>query len=150
VLVKVVVRAELVTPSDWLPKVKVLGDRLPTAAVPTPVPVRARDCGLSGALSVMVTVPVRFPAEPGVKVTLIVQVPPTAKVLPQVFAVTAKSVASVPVTPMLVTVSVALPSLVRVVDCTPLVVPRFSFPNARVLGLRLTVGLVPLPVKAID
>ena len=73
----------------------------------------------------MATAAVRLPAEPGVNVTLIVQVPPTASVLPQVFAVTAKSVASVPVTPMLVTFSEALPSLVRVVDCTPLVVPRF-------------------------
>ena len=48
-----------------------------------PVPLRLTVCGLPGALSVTLSVPVRAPAEVGEKVALIVQLLPAAKVAPQ-------------------------------------------------------------------
>jgi hypothetical protein len=48
-----------------------------------PVPERATDCGLSGALSVIVRVPVRLPVAVGVKETLTVQI--EESVAPQSF-----------------------------------------------------------------
>src|SRR5208337_5348070 len=55
-----------------------------------PVPSRLTTWGLSGALSVIVSFPLRFPFCVGVKVTLMVQLPPTARRLPQLL-VCAKS-----------------------------------------------------------
>jgi hypothetical protein len=55
VLLRMTVRAPLVVPNDWLPKVKLLVERPATGAVPTPVPVRVIICGLLLALSVMTT-----------------------------------------------------------------------------------------------
>ena len=49
----------------------------------TPVPLRETDCGLPGALSVTETVPFRLSEAPGVKVTLIVQLAPEARLEPQ-------------------------------------------------------------------
>ena len=82
-----------------------------------PWPVRTTDCGLSKALSVIVTLPVLVPACVGVKVTLTVQLAPTASEFPQVF-VWAKS----PLAPMLVMSRVAVPGLVTVTACDALVV----------------------------
>ena len=69
--------------------------------------------GLPLALSVMMSEAARLPLAEGVKVTLIVQLPPAATELPHVL-VWAKSLALVPVTVTLVIVNVALPVLVRV------------------------------------
>lgn len=55
VLLKVIGRGALVVLRDWLPKVRLAVERLATAAVPTPVPVRFTACGLPGALSVILT-----------------------------------------------------------------------------------------------
>ena len=63
-------------PTAWLAKVRLVGERLATAAVP--VPVRLTLCGLPVALSVRVTAAVRVPLAVGVKVTLIVQLAPAA------------------------------------------------------------------------
>ena len=49
-----------------------------------PVPIRLTSCGLPGALSVIDSVPVRVPICVGLKVTLIVQLAPAAKLEPQV------------------------------------------------------------------
>ena len=48
------------------------------------MPVRLTVCGLPVALSVMVTEAVRLPGAVGVKVTLMVQLPPAGTELPQV------------------------------------------------------------------
>jgi len=97
-----------------LPKVKLLAERLATAAVP--VPARLTDWGLPGALSVKVTAAVSPPplGSEGVKVTLNVQVLPADTELPQVLLVREKSALLVPVTAMLVKVKVAFPVLVKV------------------------------------
>src|SRR5438128_2665259 len=69
--------AALVAPTFWLPKDSELGERLGGA---TPVPDTPAVWGLLLALSVTVNVAFREPVTVGVKVTLMVQVPLTAKV----------------------------------------------------------------------
>ena len=81
------------------------------------------------ALSVTTKVPVRVPAADGVKVTLVVQLAPAARVAPQVVAPFVKLVALVPPIAMLVMFSVAPPVLVRVTVCAALVVPIVVLPK---------------------
>jgi hypothetical protein len=64
----------------------------------------------------------RPPAAEGVKVTLIVQLPPAATELPQLL-VWAKSPELDPKTAMLVTVRAELPELVSVTACAALATP---------------------------
>ena len=82
-----------------------------------PVPVRATECGLPPALSVMLTLALRVPVAVGVKVTLMVQVLPAANVLGLIgqVLVCAKSPAFVPAMPILVMVRSAVPLLVKVI-----------------------------------
>ena len=94
-----------------MPKARLEGETLAPGAVP--VPLRLALWGLPLALSVMLSEAARLPLAEGVKVTLMVQLPPAATELPQVL-VWAKSLALVPVTVTLVIVNVALPVLVRV------------------------------------
>jgi hypothetical protein len=72
----------LVVPTVWFPKGRAVEERLTAGAVP--VPERLTACGLPLALSVMLTEAARLPLAKGVKVTLIVQLPPAATELPQV------------------------------------------------------------------
>jgi hypothetical protein len=62
------------------------GARLPIAILlvvpPVPVPVRLKVCGLLGALSYTVTVPIRLPLWVGVKVNQMAQVWPAAIAVP--------------------------------------------------------------------
>ena len=51
----------------------------------TPVPVRATVCGLPAPLSVIVSVPVEFPAAVGEKITLITHDWPEGTETPQLF-----------------------------------------------------------------
>jgi len=82
VLLKVTLCAVLVTSTDWLPKARLVGERLTTAAVP--LPEKLTVCGLPVALSEMLTEAVRVPLAEGVSVTLIVQLALAATELPQV------------------------------------------------------------------
>jgi hypothetical protein len=59
-----------------------LGARL--TVLLTPLPVRATDCGLSLALSLMVTAALMSPVDVGLKVRLIVQLAPALSEVPQV------------------------------------------------------------------
>jgi hypothetical protein len=63
--VRVIVCAVLLVFTVWLPKGRLVGDRL--AAVPTPV--RTTVCGLPAALSLTLIEDLRGPAAVGVKVT---------------------------------------------------------------------------------
>ena len=56
----------------------------------------------------------------------------------------------VPVSAMLERLKAALPPLVRVADRTPLVVLTDWLPNERLLGDRLTVAEVPVPLRPRD
>src|SRR5713226_7815017 len=83
VLLSVTLCAALVVLICWLPKFRLVGDRLTAGAGFVPVPVKLICCGLPEALSVMLMVPVRVPVAVGVNVTLIVQLVLTASELPQ-------------------------------------------------------------------
>ena len=82
VLLRVTVCAVLVTSAGWLPKARLVGERLTTAAAP--VPERLTVCGLPLALSVMLSEAVRLPLAEGVNVTLILHLALGASELPQV------------------------------------------------------------------
>jgi len=111
VLLKVTTCEELVVSTATLPKDRLEGEKLVAAAVP--VPLRLTLCGLPDALSVRVTEAVKAPAAAGLKVTLIVQLAPEATLDPQVL-VSAKSLALVPETAMLLTLKAPFPELVSV------------------------------------
>src|SRR5439155_373063 len=78
VFVSVTVIAVLVVASSWLPKPRLVGANALRGVVSFPLSVMI--CGLPPALSVSDSVPVRAPEAVGVKVTLMVQFPPAAKV----------------------------------------------------------------------
>ena len=113
-----------------------------------PVPEIATDCGLPAALSAIETEALRDPEAVGVNVTLMAQLAPAARVLPQVF-VCAKSPAFAPVMLMLLMVSSAEPLLVSVIGCAALVEFWFCVAKVRVAGDRDTVGRIPVPLRVI-
>jgi len=122
VLVKVTgIEVEVFT--DWLPKVRLGGQRLATPELPTPVPVRGIICGLVGALSVTTTEAVKGVAEAelGVNVTVIVQLAP-ANTVPPAYGhgleplVNVKLFALTPITAIREMVKVAFPVLIRLTD----------------------------------
>jgi len=84
----------------------------------TPVPLSATLCGLLAAESVMVRVPVRVPTAAGAKVTLMLQVAPPARELPQLL-VRVKS----PVTCMLLMLAALLLVLLSVTTLLGLLEP---------------------------
>jgi hypothetical protein len=94
-------------PTSCAGKVKEVGERPTTGAVPVPVRLTVWVAGL--ALSVMVKEPLREPLAVGVKVTLRVQLALAARLEPQVL-VWEKS----PLVVMLVMLRAALPVLLRV------------------------------------
>src|SRR5580698_1500314 len=91
----VTVCGKLVVPTGCGPKVRLGGERVTTGGVP--VPVNGSDSGLSGALSVMVTLALSLPTSDGVKVTVTVQVPPAGTDVPQLL-LCAKSPLFAPIT----------------------------------------------------
>ena len=91
----------------------------PEVAV-VPVPVSDTTCGLPVALSLTVSEPVRVPVVVGLNLMLIVQLPLTAKELPQVPRppqVKSPTMVSAP------KLMVELPVLVKVTNCAELIVP---------------------------
>src|SRR2546425_2232068 len=76
-LVSVDVWDGLVVPMSRVPKIRLLLDRVMTGAR-IPAPVTATDCGLPGALSVMVIDPLREPAAVGGNATVMMQLAHTA------------------------------------------------------------------------
>jgi hypothetical protein len=102
-----------------------------------PVPFRLTVWGLPGALSVMLSVPVRAPVPVGAKVTLIVQLLPAAREGPPPL-VSLKS----PLEVMLVMVKAATPLFVSVTVCAALVVPTIWLLKVRLVGASTTSGPV--------
>jgi hypothetical protein len=110
-----------------------------------PFPVKVTVCGLPVALSVIVTAAVSTIVKVGVKVTLIVQVPPGARV-PHV-SVSAKSLAFVPVTAMLAILKSGSRSVLRVTSGAVLVSPTYRLPKAKLVAERLMTGPEPVITK---
>ena len=145
VLVSVAVCAALNVPSGWLANVRLSADSLTAGPVSTALPVRLIFCGLSAALSVMLIVPVKRPGIVGVKVTLMVQLAPAARLLPQLLVWKKFKLAT-----MLVMVNAALPLFVSVTGSGRLVVPTVWLPvSERLGGIRVTTGAAPVPVRVI-
>jgi hypothetical protein len=117
-----------------------------TGAVPVPVSVTL--CGELVAESVRFKLAVREdPSATGAKVTVMVQVPGAARVLPQVVLVTEKSLLLAPVIVVAVMVKLPFPVLLKVkgseaLDPTATLVVKVSGE-----GDRPTIGPVPVPVK---
>jgi hypothetical protein len=100
-----------------------------------PVPLRETECGLPAALSVIESVPLRLPEMVGVRVTLMVQSAPGARVGPQL-SVSAKFTLAA----MLEILNVAVPELVRVTGRGWLFVPTTSSPKVKLLAESETLG----------
>ena len=77
------------------------------------LPVKLTDWGLSGALSVIVSAAFTVPGAEAVKVTVMVQLDPAARIEAQSFF-SPKELAPLPVTAMLVRVRARLPGLLKV------------------------------------
>src|SRR5437763_6200496 len=131
----------------WLPEPSLVREYRPAGAVP--FPLSANVCGLPPALSVTDSVPVRAPEVVGVKVTLIEQLAPAAKVaglVGQALApvlVAAKS----PEAAKEVIVKAAVPVLVSVAVTGALVVMSSWLPKPRLVGANPTAGAVPPPMS---
>ena len=105
------------------------------------MPVSGTCCGLFGALSVMVTAPVRVPVWVGVNVTAILQLFPAASVAPHGFGLVARAKSPLIVMPEMF--RVALPELRTFTFLDALVVPTSLFGNVRDAGVRVTIGALP-------
>jgi hypothetical protein len=144
VLVTVSVCAELVVLIGWLTKSRGEAEKLTMAAVP--VPVKVTTCGGPVApLLVMVTVsvPLLGPGAAGVKVTVIMQFPPTFTP-PAQLSVSEKA----PVVEM-ATVIGTLPVFVRVSVCPPLVVPGDWLLKVRLPRETPVEMVIPVPKRLI-
>jgi len=84
VLVSVTACAELVVPTDWLPKAMLAGLSETTGPVAVPVPVKGTEWGLPAALSVTVSEAEGEKALVGAKVTEIEQLAPAFRLAPHV------------------------------------------------------------------
>ena len=112
-----------------------------------PVPESGTVCGLFGALSVIVMLPVRNPSCVGVNLTLIMQLAPAASVLPHGFELV--TCAKSPLVAMLVMFSVAFPELVSVTFFPVEVVFTTVLPNISEVGTRVTAGPPPPPPQPV-
>jgi hypothetical protein len=131
--------AGLVVPTVWDAYFALAGVNV---AGGMPLPDSGTICGLFEALSVIVMFPVLVPSWVGVKVAEILQLAPTATVLPQGFVLgfSAKS----PLIVMLLMFSVKFPVLVSVTVFAALVTPTTLLPKLREVGDRVTAGPVPV------
>ena len=140
-------RVDAGVPTRVLGKASGLG--LSTACGWVPVPVTAADCGEPVALSATEIAAVRLPADPGVNVTVMVQVALAASEVPQLL-LSPKLLALVPATEMLVIVSAAVPGLDSVIGSAVAAVPTSVLGKARGFGLSTAWGVgaaVPVPVR---
>jgi hypothetical protein len=132
VLVSFTVLALLVVNTTWSGKVRLVGVNVTAACVPTPV--REVFCGLLAASSAMVTAAFLVPVAFGLKVTLMLQLPPAGMDVPQLF-VSVKSCGLI--LAMLMPVifrAEAPPLLVRVVTWGEPRVPTYWSPKFRSKG----------------
>src|SRR5579862_1365215 len=124
----------LVSPIGTFGKVRLVGD---TVVGATPAPVRAAVCGLLVALSVTVSVPLAGPRAVGVNVTRMVQLAPLAR-REGLSGQVPPACAKLPVTAIVLMVRGAVATFLSVAVSAGLVVFWTCFPNASVVGERVT------------
>ena len=147
VLVSVMFMGKLLVPTFVTGNCNIVGDKFTTGC--TPKPLNATVCGLPVALSVILSVPLRWPSAVGENVTVIWQLAPPARLEPHPF-VWAKSPGFVPPIEILLIVTALVLVLVKVTILPGLVECRFVLPNDSDVGLTVTVSLTPVPVSDID
>ena len=130
-------RGWLVAPKPSEPKLRLGGDKV---AVRMPVPESVTVCGLPVASSVTVNVPLCGPRACGVKVALMVQLPPAGRAVPQLLVC-----ANGPLATMELMISV--PAVLSITGSDWLVVPNAWEPKFRLGGSKVTVKL-PVPESA--
>ena len=107
-------------------------------------------CGLSAALSVIVTAATRAPPAVGLNVTVIVQFALAARDEPQVL-VSVKSPGLAPPSAMLVIASAVPPLFVTVTICDALDMPETVATNVSVFAESIAVGCTwPVPIRAME
>jgi hypothetical protein len=131
--------AGLVVPTDWLAKFRLVADQVASGPEVSPTPLRETECGLPTVLSVMVIEAVRGPNWLAVRVTLMVQFAPAARLEPHEL-LWLKSVALVPVTAMRLIITAEVPVLVTVSACAPLRVSTNCGAKLRLAGERVRVS----------
>lgn len=104
--------------------------------------MRETVCGLPAALSLTLSAAVRVPLAVGLNVTLMLQLAPAPKELPQLW-VCAKSPTLVPVIAIPLIVKVLVPTLVSVTVIAGLVVPMATVPKFRLVGKSFAVVAIP-------
>src|SRR5579859_7859531 len=144
----VTVCAAVVEPTVVAAKLSEVGVSVTAGAVP--VPVRATDCGDPVALSAIESDALNAPAAAGLNSTETVQVAAAASVVPQVVADLMNEVALVPVMVSEVRFSVAVPEFLMVTVCAAVVEPTVVAAKLSEVGVSVTAGAVPVPVRATD
>src|SRR3954470_24133954 len=143
VVKKLLMKTLLLAPTSQTPLAQ-LKNWLSSASVgwvPVPVPVTDAVCGLFGALSVMISEPLRVPVFVGWKLIDMSQLVPGASVRPEQPSLTAvKSSGLAPLTCALLMNSDALPVLATLIDCGALVVPRSCAAKVSDGGVSVTAG----------
>jgi hypothetical protein len=134
-LVKVTTLAGLVVPMTRVGKLRLLADK----ETAVPVPLKLTLCGLLVALSVRVREPVRVPAAVGLKVTVMLQLAPPARLVPQLL-VWAKS----PLAVILLRLKADCPVLDKVRVFGLLGVPRSLVPKLKLEADSFATGPVPV------
>ena len=107
-------------------------------------------CGEPVALSTTEIAALRLPADPGVNVTVMVQLPPAASDVPQLL-LWPKLLELVPVTEMLVMASAAVPGFDSVIGSAAAAVPTSVLGKASGFGLSTAWGVgtaLPVPLSA--
>ena len=143
VLVNVTLCAALVVLIFWLPKLKLEVESVTAGCVPVPVRFTLEKLGVP--LSVKVRVPVWEPVDFGVKVTLTVQLAPTARLAPQL-VVSAKF----PYTLSAVMLIDAVPTFVSTTAAAALVVLTICPAKLRLAGEVLGAPWTAVPLRATD
>ena len=105
--------AGLVVPTAWLPKVRMLVDKVALVPEVSPTPLRETECGLPKVLSTILIDALRLPIWFGLKVTISPQFAPAARLEPQLL-VWPKSAALIPVSPALLMATAKVPLLLTV------------------------------------
>src|SRR3954454_3406869 len=143
VVKKLLMKTLLLAPTSQTPLAQ-LKNWLSSASVgwvPVPVPVTDAVCGLFGALSVMISEPLRVPVFVGWKLIDMSQLVPGASVRPEQPSLTAvKSSGLAPLTCALLMNRFALPVLATVIDCAALVAPTSSEGKLSDDGVNVTAG----------
>src|ERR1039457_6244180 len=144
--------AGLVVPTVWLPKVRLVGDKVTLGPEAKPTLFRLTVCGLPPSLSFTFSTAERDPASWGVKVTSTLQLLRAASVPPQVVDGSPKSNGSAPVNVKGLIVSVTSRLFMIVTALARLVVPTVCGANFSVEGVTMTGALhfPALPALKID